>query len=109
MDIGEVDDSQSALQSHLDWPGQWQVGEWDFNAVGNYCYTCGAAGHSAKDCPNGKGKGKHGKGLDRGKGKGSGRYQGYGYKERATSAARWSTSMPSAGSIGRTIRTRFAP
>ena len=29
MDIGEVDDSQSALQSHLDWPGQWQVDEWD--------------------------------------------------------------------------------
>ena len=39
MDIGEVDDSQSALQSHLDWPGQWQVDEWDINAVGNYCYT----------------------------------------------------------------------
>ena len=27
MDIGEVDDSQSALQSHRDWPGQWQVDE----------------------------------------------------------------------------------
>ena len=70
MDTGEVDDSQSALQSHLDWPGQWQVDEWDINAVGNYCYTFGAVGHFAKDCPKGKGKGKYGKGFDKGQGKG---------------------------------------
>ena len=30
-------------------------------------------------------------------------------KERAITVARWGTSVPSAGSIGRTIRTRFAP
>ena len=66
-DIGEVDDSQS-----LDWPGQRQVGEWDTNAIGNFCYTCGAAGYFAKDCPKGKGKGK---GFDKGKGKDSRRYQ----------------------------------
>ena len=35
MDIGEVDESQSALQSHIDWPGQWQVDEWHVNAVRN--------------------------------------------------------------------------
>ena len=29
-------------------------------------------------------------------------------KERAITAARWGTSVPSAGSIGKTIRTRFA-
>ena len=70
MEIGEVHDSQSALQSQPDWSGQWQVDEWDINAIGNYCYTCGAVGHLAKDCPKGKGKGKNGKGLDKGKGKG---------------------------------------
>ena len=64
MDMGEVDDSQSALQNHLDWPGQWQVDE---------CYTCGAVGHF-------KGKGKYGKGFDKGQGKGSVWYQGYGYQ-----------------------------
>ena len=56
------------------------MGEWDIKAIGNDCYTCGALGHFAKDCPKGKGKGKHGKGLDKGEGKGSGRYQGYGYQ-----------------------------
>ena len=50
MDIGEVEYSQSVMQSHLYWPGQWQVDEWDINAAGNYCYTCGAVGHIAKDC-----------------------------------------------------------
>ena len=84
MDIGEVDGSQSALQSHLDWAGQWQEDEWDINAVGNYCHTCGAVGHFAKDCSKGKGKGKgkgkYGKGSDKGQGKGSGQYQGYGYQ-----------------------------
>ena len=70
MDIGEVDDSQCALQSHLDWPGQWQVDEWDINAVGNCCYTCGAVGHFAKDCTKGKGKAKYGKGFDKGQGQG---------------------------------------
>ena len=100
MDVGEVDDSQSALQSHLDWPGPWQLDEWDINAVGKHCYICGALGHFAKDCLKGKGKGKcgkgfdkgqskgffdngsdkgKGKGFDKGKGKGSGRYQGCGY------------------------------
>ena len=89
MDIGEVHDSRSALQSHLDWPRQWQADEWDINAIGNYCYTCEAVGHFAKDCPKGKGKGNKGKGFDqgsdkgkgkgfdKGKGKGSGWYQGY--------------------------------
>ena len=103
MDIGEVDDSQSALQSRLDWPGQWQVDEWDINAVGNYCYTCGAVGHFAKDCSKGKGKGKYGTVSTRVKARAPD-----GTKEHTTSAARWSTSVPSAGSIGRTIRTSFA-
>ena len=57
MDIGEVHDSQSALQSQPDWR-QWQVDEWDINAIGNCCCTSGAVDHFAKDCPKGKGKGK---------------------------------------------------
>ena len=95
-----MDDSQSALQSHLDWPGQWQVDEWGIIAIGNYRHTCGTVGHFAKDCTKGKGKGKNVKGLDKGNGKGfdkgsdkgkgksfdkgkgkvSGRYQGCGYQ-----------------------------
>ena len=37
MDIGEVHDSQSALQTHLDWPGQRQADEWDINAIEIWC------------------------------------------------------------------------
>ena len=129
MDIGEVDHSQSAMQSHLDWPGQWQVDEWDINAVGNYCYTCGAVGQIAKDCAKGKGRASTAKASTRVKvrvstraptkararvstsvkARAPGGTRAMGTKERAITAARWGTSVPSAGSIGRSIRTRFAP
>ena len=58
MDIGWVDDSQSALQSHLDWPGQWQVDEWDINAVGKLLLHWWSSGPRREGLPQGKGKGQ---------------------------------------------------
>ena len=109
MDTGQVDESQSALQSKLDWPGQWQVGEWDINAVGNYCYTCGAVATSRRIAPYERARTRTARVSTRVKTRAAGGTRATGTKERATTAARWGTSVPSAGSIGRTIRTRFAP
>ena len=104
-----------------------QEKSWDINAVGNYCYTCGAVGHFAKIAPRERERASTAKVSTRVKVRVSpraltkararvsttvkaralGGTRATGTKERAITAARWGTSVPSAGSIGRTTRTRF--
>ena len=116
------------VQSHLDWPGQWQVTSGTSTPSGTTVHLWGS-GSLREGLPQGKGKGQvlqsfdkgQGKGFAKGSDKGKARVstrvkaralggtRATGTKERAITAARWGTSAPSAGSIGRTIRTRFAP
>ena len=56
MDIGEVDDSQSALQSHFDWPGQWRgVGHQRRRELLLHLWGSGSL---REGLPQGKGKGQ---------------------------------------------------
>ena len=113
MDIGEVDDSQSAMQSHLDSPSGTTV-----TLVGQWATSLRIALRERERASTAKASTRvkvrvstraptkaRARLSTRVKARAPGRTRATGTEERAITAARWGTRVPSAGSIERTIRT----